>query len=429
MVQGVAIENGEIVNTNPATGEVVSRVKTTSPDEVLATVARAKAAQEVWSAMPLQERCDLLKKGTKAMEGQEYCDMMVKEMGKPMHEAVEEMEFVRDKDAFIDNMFEANKERDYDHCTLIRDPLGIVVVLSPWNYPADEILLLTLPALAAGNAVIVKPSEVTPEIGAMIINKLASFLPPDVLQLCQGDGEVGKLLVSNKDVNMVAMTGSTATGKAILRNCADDLKRVVLEMGGKDPLVVFGDADLDLAAKDAVEFSLCNAGQVCSSVERVYVDKSVEEDFQKKVIEYASKYTVGNGMEKETKVGPMVSVMQREKVAGQVESAVKEGAKLVFQSEYPKDTPNFFPVTVLAGVSQDLSIQKDETFGPVVVLSTFDGTEDEAARLANDSEYGLASYVYTTDMDKGVRLGRRIKSGQVGINCYAYNYAHVNCPW
>jgi len=300
---------------------------------------------------------------------------------------------------------------------------------SSWNYPVGEIPLLMLPALVAGNAVILKPSEVTPVTGAMYCEALASALPPGVLQLVQGDGGVGSQLVASPDVHMVAMTGSTNTGKRIMESCAANLKRLVLELGGKDPMVVFADADLDQAAADAVGNSLYNQGQSCCSVERVYVAESVKAEFEQKVVALAKEQKVGVPTEEGVTVGPMVSQMQLANVKRQVDDAVAHGAKKLHESAVPAAGGNYYPITVLSDLTQDMLIQRAETFGPVVALSAFDGTEATAIALANDTEYGLCSYVYTGDLARGARVAKKFRSGQVGINCYSIAAAQPGCPW
>jgi len=330
------------------------------------------------------------------------------------------------KDAWLDMVRDANEDvklsGDGAESVVVRDPLGVVVVISPWNFPAGEIPFLAVPALAAGNTVIVKPSEVTPLTGALYVKALASALPEGVLQVAQGDGAVGEQLVSSEDVHMVAMTGSSATGKRIMEKCAQNLKRLVLELGGKDPMVVFADADLDQAASDAVSNSVFNAGQVCFAVERIYIEESVKTEFEAKVVEIAKQQVVGVTM------GPMVSAMQLENVKKQVDDSIANGATKLFESETPAGG-NFYPVTVLSDLKQDMLIQNAETFGPVVAMSAFDGSEKSAVDLANDTEYGLASYVYTSDLEKGSRVARKIRSGQVGINCYSILKAQPQCPW
>ena len=221
------------------------------------------------------------------------------------------------------------------------------------------------------------------------------------------------------------MTGSSATGKKILESAAPKMKRLVLELGGKDPMMVLSDTDLEKAAKDAVQYSLNNSGQVCCSIERVYVAEAVYDDFQSLVAKHAAKYKVGNGMDEGVKVGPLVSKMQRDIVALHVDDALKKGAKLLYQGEIPDGAGNdssYFPVTVVADVTSEMDIQRKETFGPVVSITPFDGTEAEAVRLANDTEYGLASSVYSKDKAKAGRIAAKIQAGQVGINCYPLDH-------
>lgn len=436
MVQGVKIVNGFILNNDPATGELIEPpVAVTTPSELVDVIAKANAAQLAWGDLPLAERIALLRKGTAAVEpiAQELAETITKEMGKISAEATVEVEnAIELKGLWLDMIQEANEDVKLGdgnaESVIVRDPLGVVVVIAPWNFPAGEIPLLALPALGAGNTVIVKPSEVAPRTGALYTLALASALPDGVLQVVQGDGSVGEQLVSSDDVHMIAMTGSSATGKRIMEKSAKNLKRLVLELGGKDPMVVFADADLDKAAEDAVANSVFNAGQVCCAVERIYIENSVKAEFEQKVVELAKKQKVGIPTEEGVTMGPMVSQMQLEIVQKQVEDSIANGAKKLYESEVPEGG-NFFPVTVLTDLTQDMLIQKTETFGPVIAMSAFDGTEEDAVKLANDTEYGLASYVYTGDLVKASRVARKIKSGQVGINCYSLIAAQPKCPW
>jgi len=437
MVQGVEIKDGFIQNVNPATGALITPlVPVSTPDQVAEAITLANRTQQTtWSALPLPKRIELLREGVANIEGirEELIATITKEMGKITAESTDEVDAaIGLKRKWLNMVQEANEDERLGDGTsesvIVRDPLGVVVVISPWNFPAGEIPLLALPALAAGNAVIVKPSEVTPLTGALLTNAIAKALPVGTLQLLQGDGVVGEQLVSSPDVHMVAMTGSSATGKKIMEKCAMNLKRIVLELGGKDPMIVFADADLDKAANEAVLFSLSNAGQVCCAVERIYVEESVKPQFEQKVVEIAKSWKIGNPNDKGVNMGPMVTEMQREKVREQVAKAKECGAKVLYESDAP-EKGNFQAITVLSELKQDMLIQTDETFGPVVALATFDGSEEEAVRLANDTEYGLASYVYTGDLEKGGRVARRIRSGQVGINCYSIIKAQPKCPW
>ncbi|KAL7446209.1 hypothetical protein ACHAXM_010312 [Skeletonema potamos] len=441
MVQGVLIENGVIQNINPATGELIEpTVSVTSPEQLDVIIKAANASQPSWSARTLSERIAAIRQGLASVEpiADELASVITQEMGKISAEAkLEVSNAIALKDSWLDMVKEANKdvhlgggEEGKAESVIVRDPLGVVAVISPWNFPAGEIPFLAIPALAAGNTVIVKPSEVTPLSGELFCRALASTLPEGVLQVVQGDGKIGEQLVSSDDIHMVAMTGSTATGKKIMSVCSSKLKRLVLELGGKDPMIVFKDANLDKAANDAVANSLFNCGQVCCAVERVFVDESIQNEFEQKVLDIAKKWKVGNPSDAGTTMGPLASQVQRDNVSKQVDAAVKEGAKVLYQSECPDDGHGYFyPVTVLSNLNQDMQIQNLETFGPVVAMSTFDGTEETAIAMANHSDFGLASYVYTTDLTKGSRVARKIRSGQVGINCYSILAAQPACPW
>lgn len=435
MVQGVPVTDGRLINTNPATGEVISRFECTTSDQLNGIVNCANEAQQSWSQVSIEERMAMLRRALKELEKEKtsIAKLIVQEMGKPIEEAEEEMDGAVNKDEYLDILEASLQPKKYGKkSVVVRQPLGCVAVISPWNFPCDEICLLTLPALASGNTVIVKPSEVVPETGAAVVRALSRALPANVLQLASGDGTVGAQLVSHDDVHFIAMTGSSATGKKIVEKSAQQLKRLVLELGGKDPFVVFNDADLDKAASDAVAYSLCNTGQVCCSVERIFVADSVYDDFCKRVATEAATYKVGNGMDPANNVGPMVSSKQRDLVKGQVDDAVEKGAKLLHQSEIPADAPpgsSFFPVTVVAGVSEDMRMYREETFGPVVALTPFDGTEKAAIQLANDSEYGLSGSVYSKDLVKAQRVADKIEAGQVGVNCWPLEHMDVACPW
>ncbi|KAL3916467.1 MAG: hypothetical protein SGILL_005163, partial [Bacillariaceae sp.] len=423
MVQGVQIDptSGCLINTNPATGEVISHVPTTTPTELEAMIAASQTSQKEWRLTPLNERIAVLKDALRTVAAPHTLDLLVKtmvqEMGKPITEAKEEMEFAVGKDDYFQVMEEALQPKSYENSTVVRHPYGVVAILSPWNFPVDEILLLALPSLASGNTVIVKPSEVVPETGGLLVKTLQQKLPDGVLQVAQGAGSVGAALVQHPSIHLVAMTGSSATGRKILESAAPQLKRVILEMGGKDPMVVLEDCDVQKAAKDAVMYSLSNSGQVCCSIERVYVAEGIYDEFQTSCQQASLEYKVGDGMDPDTKVGPLVSETQQQNVKAQVEDAIAKGAKVLHQSEVPSDLKgSFYPVTVLADVNENMKVFSDETFGPVVAMTKFDGSEAEAVRLANKTEYGLGSSVYSNDTEKANRIAALIDAGQVGIN-------------
>lgn len=434
MVQGVEISNGHIIDCDPSTGEVIERVPVSSPEAVRSTIAAAKLAQPAWADEPLPARIALLRAALRRLaEGrQALAELVTREMGKVLSEALEEVDGACNKDRFLSLVEAANApvKSSEGAAIILRDPHGVVAICSPWNFPVDEILLLALPALAAGNAVVVKPSEVAPLCGARVAAALQAVLPPGLVGLVQGDGAVGAALVASPMVDMVAMTGSSDTGSRIMAAAATDLKRLVLELGGKDPMVVFADADIDHAAKDAVRYSISNCGQVCCAVERIFVAETIKEAFEAKVVQEAATWLCGNGLEPSSKIGPLCSRMQRDMVHRHVESAMAAGARRLLGGQLPADGPGFFyPATVLADVPMDAPISVEETFGPIVALSTFDGSEAKAVELANNSIYGLSASVYTSDVTKGSRVAARIRAGQVGVNNWPIANAPIDCPW
>jgi len=309
---------------------------------------------------------------------------------------------------------------------VVREPLGVVAAITPWNFPVGMPLELLPSALATGNTVVFKPSELVPLSGEKLAELMNELLPRDVLVQIHGRGDVGAELVA-ADVDMIGFVGSRDTGKAIMKSASGRLKRLVLELGGKDPLVVFGDADLDAAADCAVTHALRNTGQVCCSVERIFVAEEVAERFQDLVVEKAKTWKHGNGFEDGVKMGPMVSAEQREKVRVQVEEARQGGARILLGGDMPGGEGWFYPATVMSELAPELAINHQETFGPVITLARFSGDEEEAVQLANDTPYGLGANVYTGDLERGRRIAERIRAGTVGVNRYL-NGA-TGAPW
>ncbi len=413
-----------VIDIDPATGETIAEIEITSPDALAAAVARARAASPAWADLPLADRSERLRRGAERLvaRGEELADVVVREMGKVRRDALAEIAgFAGGVPGVLAEVAQALEPAELvgtDSVTrIVREPHGVVAAITPWNFPLGMPLEILVPALATGNTVVFKPSEHVPLTGALLAEILNEELPPGVLELVQGAGDVGAALVAS-DVDMIGFVGSRDTGKRIMQSAAAGLKRLVLELGGKDPLVVFADADLDAAAACAVKHSLRNTGQVCCSIERVYVEESVADELERLVVEKARQWTHGSGFEDGVRMGPLVSDEQRAKVARQVEDAVAGGARLLLGGTMPQGKGWFYPATVLADVGAELSVARDETFGPVVALTRFSGDEDEAVRLANDTPYGLGANVYTADLARGERIARRLRSGQVGVNRY-----------
>ena len=420
-------------DVDPATGATIAQVPAAGPEEVFAAVAKARAAQPAWAARPFSERDDLLRSVMERVgaRANDLAMVITREMGKPVAEARKEVEgcaLGADRALNeIERALETEVHRaDGNETRVERHPLGVVAVITPWNFPVLMPIEILLPALAAGNTVVFKPSEHVPLVGAALAECFTEILPSGVLEPVLGAGETGAELVA-ADVDMIGFVGSRVTGKRIMQSASGELKRLVLELGGKDPLIVFEDADLAAAADCVVTHSLRNTGQVCCSVERVFVAESVADEFEQLVLERASEWKHGNGFDDDVRMGPMVSGEQRAKVEEQVIDAVENGARLLLGGTTPGGDGFFYPATVIADAPDEALVTREETFGPVITLNRFSGDEEEAIRLANDTPYGLGANVYTQDLEKGRRVAGRIHSGQVGVNRYLA--ASPSAPW
>ena len=402
---------------NPATGEVVGEVPVTSADQIPAIVARARIAQVAWGALGLEGRVEVLLKTKElfAERAEAHGELMTREMGKPLKEGIGEAKSLGMIDHELDEIVSALQPEIVEdgrlRSTIYHDPLGVVGAITPWNFPMSMPAWMILPALAAGNAVVFKPSEETPLCGQAYADVLNEVLPEDVLIVVHGADDQGKAIVQS-DVDMIAFTGSREVGKHIMREASGTLKRVVLELGGKDPMIVLEDADIERAAKFAAMNSFRNAGQVCVSTERIFVMDSIAEEFEAALASIASAMSVGDGMEN-SDVGPMVNAQQRDHVLAQVDAAVSAGATVLAGGEGHHD--NFVVPTVLGNVTEDMDIACTETFGPVAV-GTRVSSVDEAIDKANDTHFGLGAVVYGGDNENTAAVARRLTAGMIGIN-------------
>lgn len=402
---------------NPATGEIIGSVPVTSIDEIATIVTRSRTAQSDWNALGLDGRLALMRPIADRLieEAPEIGRLITAEMGKSTPEAQGEASYGASKFASeLVSAFEAfQPEEIADENTrsiLYRDPLGVSVAITPWNFPMLMPQQCILPSLVAGNCVIFKPSEETPLVGQAYADILNEFLPEGVLQIVQGADEQGKALVAS-DINLVAFTGSREVGSKILTACGPDLKRVVLELGGKDALVVLDDADLEAAAGFAVQNSFRNSGQVCVSTERIYVEDSVADEFESLVIEKTKEWKQGDPTDESVKIGPMVNSMQRDIVLAQLDQALNDGATLRCGGS---THDNYIEPTVLTGCSHDMQIMHDETFGPICCIQRFTG-DSNAIELANETPYGLGGAVYG-ETEHAMRVARQLTPGMIGVN-------------
>jgi acyl-CoA reductase-like NAD-dependent aldehyde dehydrogenase len=429
MATDLHIAARKVASVNPATGEVLREFECAGEDEVQATVARARAAQTAWGDLGAPKRIVVLREFQRLLHGRksQIAEAIAREAGKPVAEALTtEVLVVLDAARFlIDNAYRLLRDEPLPHGNLatklkrgrlLREPYGVVGIISPWNYPFSIPATETLAALVAGNAVVLKPSEFTSMVALELRSLLhAAGMPADVFQVVIGDGATGVALVHSR-IGKLVFTGSVATGKRIAAAAAERLLPVVLELGGKDPMLVLDDADVDVASSAAVWGAFLNAGQTCLSVERCYVHRSLYESFLRACVEKTKKLRVGTGLDGETDVGPMIHQRQLRIVEAHVEDAVARGARVLTGGSRSQELgENFYRPTVLADVTHDMRIMREETFGPVLPVMAFD-SDDEAVRLANDSEYGLAASVWTRDRARGERLARRIQTGTVMVN-------------
>jgi len=411
------IASNQLASINPATGDAVGAVDCTPVDAIDDMVERARAAGVAWAATSVEDRIAALRPLGEALKAHraELADLITAEMGKPVAEAEGEMDWVIGAcDSKFDDMVAGltpDQLDDGSTCSSIYfDPYGVAAVITPWNFPVGMPNATVIPAIVAGNPVLFKPSEETPLVGQRFAEIVQSVLPDNVLQVVQGDERQGKALVA-ADVNLVVFTGSREAGKHILSACGSGLKRVILELGGKDPMIVLADADLDKAADFAVSNSFRNCGQVCVSTERIYVVDDVADAFEAKVVERVLNLEVGDGADAGTTLGPMVNARQKQHVLGQIETAKGAGAT-VQCGDAPMDG-NYVAPTVLTGLSNDMEIMREETFGPVACIMRVADAQ-AALDAANDTPFGLGACVYGDS--EAQSIARRMTAGMIGIN-------------
>ena len=423
-------------SSNPANGEVVGEVPITPVDQISAIVARSRLAQQGtdglsgWGGLSIAQRVEILKPvGAKlgsraAVLGR----LLTLEMGKPLKEGIGEVKGCaggEDGSGWVEELEEIAAaiapetiEDDKTRSVMYRDPFGVCAAITPWNFPMLMVHWQVLPALVAGNTVVLKPSEETPLIAQAYADALNEVLPKDVLIVVHGNDQQGKALVA-AEIDLITFTGSRNAGKHILAEASKGLKRVILELGGKDPMVVLPGADVQKAAEFAARNGFRNAGQVCVSTERVYVHKDIEKPFVDALLIEAKKFAPGPGIDDKAAIGPMVNARQRDHVLRQVRDAVKQGAHVACGQNGSVDAggspmSNFIAPIVLTNVTHDMEVAREETFGPVLTVTTVDD-DAEALRLANDTKFGLGAVVFG-ESGRAAKLARKLCSGMIGIN-------------
>jgi succinate-semialdehyde dehydrogenase/glutarate-semialdehyde dehydrogenase len=431
-----------IVSINPATLEKLAEIPIASAEEVNRAVDRARQAFPTWAALRFTQRARYILDARQYILDHldEIVELICKETGKPKIEALSaDVMPALDLMSYYAKHTEKLLKREriglgkYNlmgrSSYLVFKPLGVIGIISPWNFPLTIPLGEVVMALMAGNTVVLKPSEYTPLVGLKMGEIFQAVgLPDSALTVVSGDGSTGSAL-AEAPVNKILFTGSVATGRKVMMAAAKNLTPVVLELGGKDPMIVCRDADLEVATSAAVWGAFTNAGQLCASVERCYVDETIAEEFTAKVVDKVKQLRQGTPERLDTDIGPMANENQLRVVEQQVGEAMARGAQALCGGERNRDLKGlYFKPTVLTNVDHSFSIMREETFGPVLPIMTFK-TEEEAVKLANDTSFGLTASVWTTDIERGQRLASQIEAGTVMINECAYTHALPQTPW
>lgn len=432
-------EMEKLISYNPANGTEVGRVSVSDAGDVNQAVERARKSFEIWKKTPFSERRRIVMRAREVIlaEMDEIAGLISDEMGKPVAEAL-----LADISPVLDLMqyFAKNTEKMLRPerrgiglfafmgrtSRIVYKPLGVVAVISPWNFPFSIPLGEVVMALMAGNTVVLKPSELTPLVGEKIgeIFRIAQ-LPKDVLQIVSGGGATGAALVDAAP-DKIMFTGSVETGKKIAAAASKNLTPVVLELGGKDPMIILRDADIEKASSAAVWGAFTNSGQACSSVERVYVHENIAKNFTRLVVEKTKAITQGGGRDSATDIGSMSSEEQTKIVEDHVAAFREAGAEILTGGKRKEGI--FFEPTVISGVTNSMLPMREETFGPTLPIAIFK-TEDEAIELANDTDFGLTASVWTKDIAKGKRLATKILAGTVMVNEVLYTHGIGQTPW
>ncbi|KAI0143865.1 dehydrogenase [Hypoxylon sp. NC0597] len=418
---------------NPATGKVLTTIQAGDSDTVDAAVRASQVAfTERWRPLTHTERASYLHRCANELERHvdELATLLCLENGKPSQDAkVFDCSFLvnafRYFGALVDKLPSQFYDRGSLHSTVIYEPFGVCVGILPFNWPPIHAAGKTAPALAAGNTIILKPGEQAPLTVIRIVEILQSILPKDVVQFVPGLGpEVPQALVSHPLVKKVSFTGSTAAGAAVARTASDTITPVVLELGGKNALVIFDDADFDAAVRTALEGAFFNKGEACTATSRILVQRGIYGRFVEKLAAGVKQIKMGNGLDPKTHVGPQVSKAAQERLLDYITLGEKEGARIVAQAQLPSDPECkdgfFVPATLFADVTEDMRIAKEEMFGAIVTVTSFD-TFDDAVRITNSVDYGLTSVVFTNDLLKANRFVRAIEVGMVWVNNYNRN--------
>ncbi len=411
--------------TNPATGEVIGTAPMMGAAETRRAIEAAKDAMPGWAGKTAKERANILRKWHDLMleNTDDLAKIMIVEMGKPLAEAKGEVAYAA---SFIEWFAEEGKriygdtipEHQNDkRIVVLKQPIGVTVAITPWNFPIAMITRKAAPALAAGCPMVIKPAELTPfSAFAMAVLAERAGIPSGILSIVTGDAPaIGTEMTSNPIVAKLTFTGSTAVGKLLMEQCAGTVKKTSMELGGNAPFIVFDDANLDEAVEAAMACKYRNAGQTCVCANRIYVQEGIHDAFVDRLTERVKALKVGNGLEDGVMQGPLITENAVKKVETHIEDAVKKGAKVLLGGHRHPLGHTFFEPTILTGVTQEMRVAKEETFGPMAPIFTFKD-EAEVIAMANDTEFGLAAYLCARDIGRIWRVSEALEYGIVGIN-------------
>jgi len=427
----------KIQSINPATEEVIGEVEVSEKKDVSKAVKSARKAFKNWKSVDISEKSELIKNIAKLMKERkkELSELITKEMGKPIFESEGEIDETVGEIEWFANESKKYIEDDIldlglpeTNAKIVFEAIGVAGVITPWNYPINNPMWKIIPALITGNTIVFKPSELSSLCGKEIENLIKDAgIPAGVFNIIYGDEAVGKHLV-NSNVDMISLTGSSETGKFVASKAGKKLKRTVLELGGSDPFIVLEDAIFEQVVNGAVYGRLVNCGQVCTSAKRIFVAEKIFDEFVNQFVEKTKKLKVGNGLEPDTDIGPIISKEQLEKVENQVKDAADKGAKILCGGKRPESLSKgyFYLPTVLINVNNKMKVLKEEVFGPVAPIVKFKNIK-EAIKLANKTKYGLGASIWTSDVNKGGDIARRLECGMVWINDVGTPYPQ--CPW